>query len=181
MARPTPAARRYAGAAFEIALRDGTLKTWRRDLEAAGRIVEDDGVARALSSPARPLQERNQLVTDTLGRVVSVPALNLILLLLRRGRVDQLPRIAAEFGRLDNLRNSVITATATSAVPLEQDEVLAITAQLAGSSGGRVVLETHVDPGLLGGVVVRIGDRLIDGSVRGRLERLRSRLVSGAL
>jgi len=107
--------------------------------------------------------------------------LNLVLLLLRRGRIDLLPRVAREFARLDDLRNGVVNATATSAAPLDPDEVRALTARLQRLTGGRVELTTNVDPSLLGGVVVRLGDRLIDGSVRGRLERLRSRLASGAL
>jgi len=72
-------------------------------------------------------------------------------------------------------------ATATSAAPLDDAEIRAITARLEAMTGGSVALETAVDPDLLGGIVVRVGDRLIDGSVRGRLERLRNRLASGAL
>ena len=68
-----------------------------------------------------------------------------------------------------------------SAAPLEPAEVKALTARLEQMTGGRIELEQEVDPSLLGGLVVRVGDRLIDGSVRGRLERLRNQLVSGAL
>nr|MBA2373173.1 ATP synthase F1 subunit delta [Chloroflexota bacterium] len=70
---------------------------------------------------------------------------------------------------------------ATSASPLSPDEVRALQGRLETMTGGRVELDTQVDPSLLGGLVVRVGDRMIDGSVRGRLERLRNRLVSGAL
>ena len=107
--------------------------------------------------------------------------LNLIGLMLRRSRIDQLPRVAAEFRRLDNARQGITLATATSAAPLSQDEVRALTARVEQLTGGRVELDLQVDPSLLGGLVVRVGDRLIDGSVRGRLERLRNQLVSGAL
>jgi F-type H+-transporting ATPase subunit delta len=68
-----------------------------------------------------------------------------------------------------------------SAAELTKDEVRGLTARLEQGTGGRVVLDVQVDPSLLGGLVVRIGDRLIDGSVRGRLERLRAQLISGAL
>jgi F-type H+-transporting ATPase subunit delta len=102
-------------------------------------------------------------------------------LLVKRGRIEQLPRVAAEFARRDDERNGLIHATATSAAPLGAEEVRAIAARLEQLTGARVALETNVDPDILGGVVVRIGDRLIDGSVRGRLERLRNQLASGAL
>jgi len=107
--------------------------------------------------------------------------LNLIGLMLRRSRIDQLPRVAAEFRRLDNARQGITLATATSAAPLSPDEVRALTARVEQLTGGRIELDLQVDPSLLGGLVVRVGDRLIDGSVRGRLERLRNQLVSGAL
>jgi F-type H+-transporting ATPase subunit delta len=115
-----------------------------------------------------------------LGAAIHRPVLNLIGLMIRRGTVEQLPKVAAEFRRLDNARQGITLATATSAAPLGNDEVKALTERLEKLTGGRVELDVQVDPSLLGGVVVRVGDRLIDGSVRGRLERLRNQLVSGA-
>jgi F-type H+-transporting ATPase subunit delta len=112
---------------------------------------------------------------------LSAPARNLVLLLVRRGRIEQLPRVAAEFARLDERRQGITRATATSAMPLTDTEVRALTARLEQMTGGRIALQTDVDEGLIGGLVVRVGDRLIDGSVRGRLERLRNQLASGAL
>ena len=101
--------------------------------------------------------------------------------MLRRGRIQELPKLAAEFRRLDNERKGITHATATSASPLTKDEVAALARRLEEYTGGRVELDVQVDPSLLGGLVVRVGDRLIDGSVRSRLERLRNQLVSGAL
>lgn len=223
MVRSASSARRYADAAFEVALRDGTVEAWRRELASAAATLSEPGLARALANPAVPLELRAELAGDAVGphdgggglvddigqlldRVgrslkrealpltsrldlavaaigsqVSRPVLNLIVLLLRRGRIELLPRVAQEFARLDDLDKHVIHATATSAAPMGPDEVRALTARLEQLSGGQVELATDVDPGILGGVVVRLGDRLIDGSVRGRLERLRSTLASGAL
>jgi F-type H+-transporting ATPase subunit delta len=180
MARRDSSPRRYAEAAFEIALRDETVEPWRAELERAAASLESADLSEALANPAIPLQQR----ADIVGRVfadLGDPVRNLILLLLKRGRIRQLPRVAAEFRRLDDKRNHIVHAIATSASPLEDAELRAITARLEQMSGGQVVLETAVDPDLIGGVVVRIGDRLIDGSVRGRLERLRNKLAAGAL
>jgi F-type H+-transporting ATPase subunit delta len=148
-------------------------------VDAIGELLER--VGRSLKRDALPLTSRLDLAVAAVGPNVSRPVLNLIVLLLRRGRIELLPRVAQEFGRLDDLSNHVIHATATSAAPLGPDEVRALTARLEQLSGGRVELATTTDPEILGGVVVRLGDRLIDGSVRGRLERLRSKLASGAL
>jgi F-type H+-transporting ATPase subunit delta len=181
MARRDTAARRYAEAAFEVAMRDRTLEPWRAELDLAAAIVGDQRALDVLANPSVPIDRRSTAVTDMLGDRVSRPVLNLIHLMLRRGRIEELPRVAAEFRRLDDQRQGITHATATSAVELTPDEVRALTARLEQSTGGRIELDVQVDPSLLGGVVVRVGDRLIDGSVRGRLERLRNQLISGAL
>jgi F-type H+-transporting ATPase subunit delta len=134
-----------------------------------------------LSNPAIALEQREALVKKALSKAVSRPVLNLVLLMLRRRRIEQLPRVAAEFRRLDNQRKGITQASATSAAELTPSELEALTNKLEQFTGGRVELDVSVDPSLLGGLVVRVGDRLIDVSVRGRLERLRNQLVSGAL
>jgi F-type H+-transporting ATPase subunit delta len=181
MARPSTAARRYAESAFEIASRDQTIDRWRSDLDGAATVLENAAVARGLSDPTVAADLREQAITSGFGSKVSGPVLNLLKLLVQRGRIEDLPRIAAEFRRLDNQRLGIAPARVVSAAPLEPAEVKALIARLEQMTGGQIELEQEVDPSLLGGLVVRVGDRLIDGSVRGRLERLRNQLVSGAL
>ena len=181
MARRVAAARRYAEAAFEVAMRDNTVDAWRSELDSAAEIVAEERIGRALANPSIPLETRLATAEQTFGKLVGRQALNLIGLMLRRGRIEELPRLASEFRRLDDERRGITHATATSASALTADDVRALTQHLEQLTGGRVELDTQVDPSLLGGVVVRVGDRLIDGSVRSRLERLRNQLVSGAL
>ncbi len=181
MARRTSSARRYAEAAFELAVRDEDPEGWRQDLADAAVHLAKPALARVLTNQGLPLDARARLVAEALGKEVRRPVVNLVLLLLRRGRIELLPRVADEFERLDHARRGITSAIATSAAPLEPAEVRALTARLEALSGGTVELERRVDPSLLGGVVVQLGDRLVDGSVRGRLERLRQRLASGAL
>jgi F-type H+-transporting ATPase subunit delta len=181
MATRDSAPRRYAEAVFEIGQRDDTIETWRRELdEAAGLLGEGSELLEVLANPALPLEQRRTVVGRVFGGL-SEKARNLILLLVHRGRIEQLPRIASELRRLDDRRQGIVNATVTSAAPLTDTEVRALTARLEQMTGARVELETGVDESLLGGLVVRVGDRLIDGSVRGRLERLRSQLASGAI
>jgi F-type H+-transporting ATPase subunit delta len=179
MAKRDSAPRRYAEAAFQIATRDDSIETWRRELELAGSTVTGE-LMEVLANPALPLERRLAAANRVFERL-SQPVRNLIFLLIRRRRIEQLPRVVAEFVRLDERRQGITHATATSAAPLTDLEVKALTARLEQMTGGRVALETHVDEGLLGGLIVRVGDRLIDGSVRGRLERLRNQLASGAI
>jgi F-type H+-transporting ATPase subunit delta len=210
MSRPSTAARRYAEAAFEIARRDGTEDAWLVALEAAARVLGSDEVLRILENPAIPLPERLDAVGKALGaesiapvvsallsgrrslgtsadvvrgaiaRPVGDQLINLVGLLVGRRRVSLLPAIAAEYGRLLDRQRGVAAALVTSAAPLTTEETEAIAARISVMTGSTVSLRTTVDPDLIGGVTVRIGDRLIDASVRGRLERLRDRIVAGA-
>jgi F-type H+-transporting ATPase subunit delta len=181
MARRDSTARRYAEAAFEVAMRDDTLAAWRNELDVAAELAGDERALEVLANPAIPGERRATALTEMLGDRVSRPVQNLSQLMLRRGRIDDLSRVAAEFRRLDDARQGVTHATATTATELTPDEVQALTDRLEQSTGGRIALDVQVDPSLLGGLIVRVGDRLIDGSVRGRLERLRNQLISGAL
>ncbi len=181
MARHDSSARRYAEAVFQLAARDDDVAGWRADLTAAAAALGEPRVARVLADRGLALEPRQHLVQAVLGSASRSPVRNLALLLLQRGRLDSLPAVLAEFIRLDNARQGIVTATAISAAPLEPAEVRELTVRLQQLTGGSIELSQSVDPSLLGGVQVRLGDRLIDGSVRGRLERLRHRLASGAL
>jgi F-type H+-transporting ATPase subunit delta len=181
MQRSGTDARRYAEAAFEVALRDGTVEIWRDALQRAAAAYGDARVAEVLRNPTLDRQARQAVLQSLLVQPLPDPVLNLIGLLMWRRRVELLPRVASEFQRLMDLRAGVTSATVTSATPLSDDERRELSDRLVQMTGGPVRLATQVDPALIGGIVVRLGDRLLDGSVRGRLERLRIRLVSGAL
>jgi F-type H+-transporting ATPase subunit delta len=179
MAKRDSAPRRYAEAAFQLAIRDDSIETWRRELEQAAAVT-DGQLMDVLANPALPLDERLEAANRVLADL-SQSVRNVIFLLVRRHRIEQLPRVVAEFIRLDDRRQGIVHATATSAAPLTDLEVRALTARLEQMTGGTIALETDVDTALLGGLIVRVGDRLIDGSVRGRLERLRNQLAAGTI
>jgi F-type H+-transporting ATPase subunit delta len=180
MARPVVAARRYAEAAFEVAVRDGELDGWRDDLALAADILGRPEVAPVVGSPAVPLVQRQGVVSQLLERRVRPGALRLVNLLVSRGRVAILPRVAEDFVRQLNAHRGVAMATVTSAVPLTADETAAIRSRVEAMAGAAVELRTEVDPGLLGGITIQVRDRLLDASIRGRLERLRDQLNAGA-
>ncbi len=179
MAKRDSAPRRYAEAAFQLATRDDSIETWRSELEQAAAMT-DGQLMDVLANPALPLDQRLKAANGVYAKL-SQPVRNLLFLLVRRRRIEQLPRVVDEFVRLDDRRQGITQATATSAAPLTDLETKALTARLEQMTGGSVALTTDVDASLLGGLVVRVGDRLIDGSVRGRLERLRNQLASGTV
>jgi F-type H+-transporting ATPase subunit delta len=179
MARPTSAARRYAEAAFEVALRDDELEGWRDDLAFAAEILGRTEVESVVDSPAIPTAQRLAVVDKLLGARVRSGALRLVSLLVERGRVRELGRVSDQYQRQLNAHRGIVVATVTSAAALTNEESAAVRAQVEAMAGSTVELRTAVDPGLLGGVTVQIGDRLVDASIRGRLERLRDQLNTG--
>jgi F-type H+-transporting ATPase subunit delta len=179
MARRTAAARRYAEAVFELASRDGAHEVWERDLGVLAEISSDERVAGVLGNPSIPAPERRKVVDGLLERRVSGPALNLARLLADRGRFDVLPGVVREYRRLLNRTRGVVEAEVTSAAPLTSEETEALRRRIESMAGARIDLRTQVDESLIGGLTVKVAGRLLDASVRGRLERLRSQLVAG--
>jgi len=179
MIRTTPAARRYAEAAFELATRDGSQDAWRDGLRLAAAILGDPAAAAVLDDPARPFAQRREVLDRLIGGRVTSPVANLVRLLAARGRLDALPAVGMEYERLLNRQRGILEAMVTSAVPLSTEETAALRARVQAMTGSAIDLQSIVDPSLIGGLTVRVGDRLIDASVRGRLERLRTQLVTG--
>jgi F-type H+-transporting ATPase subunit delta len=180
MARPVVAARRYADAAFEVALAADALDRWQADLDMAADILGRPEVEPVVDSPAVPLAQRLAVTSSLLESRLDPQALRLVRLLVERGRVAVLPRVAEEFKRQLNAHRGIVTATVTSAVPLTDGESAQIRTRVEAMAGSKVELKTQVDPALIGGLTIQVGDRLLDASVRGRLERLRTQLQSGA-
>ena len=173
------AGRRYAEAAFESAVRDDKGDAGQLDLALAAEMASDERVAWAVDSPAVPFAERRKVVEQLLAKHVSPQALNLALLLAKRGRFGVLPSVSSEYDAKVRQTRGIVAATVTTPEPLSARELAAVQVRVEQLAGAKVELATGVDPGLIGGLTIKIGDRLIDASVRGRLERLRGRLIQG--
>jgi F-type H+-transporting ATPase subunit delta len=146
----------------------------------ASSLLGDEQVARIVENPSVPAQARRDLVGRLLATRVGEKPTRLVDLLVTRGRVELLPRVASEYTRLLQRHQGIVPAVVTSAVPLTDAETRAIHARVEAMAGATVDLRTQVDPAILGGLTIQVGDRLLDDSVRGRLERLRDQLRSGA-
>ena len=172
LSRSTP--RRYAEAAFEIAQRDDSMEAWVAAFVVAEERLSEPDAVRLLSNPAIATTSRVEVLGRILEDDVTGAPRNLLALMIRRGRFELLPAVIGEFRRLYREREGIVEATVTSAAELGPDELEALQERLVAITGERIELQPEIDPELLGGVQVRVGDRLIDGSVRGRLERLRT-------
>jgi len=181
MARPSAAPRRYAEAIFELAQADDTLDAWRDDLRLAAGLIGDDRVTAIVDNPAIAFVKRRQVIDELLSTRVARPVRNLVALLAERNRIELLPRIVTEYQRLLNRHRGVVEAIVTTAAPMSKEETDAVRARIEQMAKARVDIETRVDESLIGGLTIRVGDRLLDASVRGRLERLRDQLLAGTL
>ena len=177
MPRIRRAARRYAEAVFGLAGGDNSYDAWAADLDRLAALLEVPLVAKALTRPAVPASQKLAVIETEVPNLRSQTR-NLLALLLHRDRLELLPDIASAFHELLNRARGIATAHVTTAVPLDDAARGQLGARLSRYVGQRVEMETTVDPDIIGGVVVRIGDLLLDGSVRGRLEALRRRLAA---
>jgi F-type H+-transporting ATPase subunit delta len=173
---PEAAARRYAEAAHLLAKEEGNPDDWSAGLSAMGVLFGDADAYRLLSGSQVPVDQKRGLVEKALaGSPQNV--INLALLLLRRGRTALGPQIAQAYEEIVDREKGISHATVTSAVELSADELKDVEARLADITGGSVVVSTEIDESIIGGLVVRIGDRLIDGSTRSRLVALKQQLA----
>ncbi len=170
------AAKRYAEAAYLIATQDGKLDAWSDGLAAMAGLFGDEQASLLFQSTRVSAAEKIK-IADTALAGADPLVLNLARLLLRRGRTALGPQIAEAFQGLVDAAKGISHALVTSAVPIAGDDLKAVEQRLREITGGAVVLETRVDESILGGLVVRIGDRLIDGSTINKLRALKRQLA----
>ncbi len=173
---PEPAARRYAEAAYLIAQEAKTEDAWRAGLQSIAALFGNPDAERVFASSRRSADDKRQLVEKALAGL-DPEILNLARLLLRRSRTMLGPQISQAYQEMLDKARGISHATVTSAVPLNPGELAAVQKKLEELTGGTVVTETEVDENILGGLIVRIGDRLIDGSTHSRLVALKQRLA----
>ncbi len=168
-------AKRYAQAAFEMAREKQELNVWQSDLRKVAGLARDEAVFSLLDNRETPFEEKAKTLTDRLGDI-HPEVMKMVSMLVAKGRLGMIDDISDEYQRLvDGHRGveGVETVEVTTAVPLDEADRLKIAQRITGIVGRPVVLKPVVDPEVIGGMIIRIGDRLIDGSVRSRLATLK--------
>lgn len=175
----TRVARRYASALFQTAVAAGASEAVERDMAAFMNLWAGEGGLRfALVSPLIPADRKKAVLAGVLGNDANSVTSSFLNLLVDKRREEVLPAAYEEFSRQADEARNLVRAKVTVAAPLVPAQETALRAALEQRTGKHVEMETSVEPGILGGVVVRMGDTILDGSVRGSLERLRERLLS---
>jgi F-type H+-transporting ATPase subunit delta len=171
------APKRYAQALAQIAQERGAWEQWSRDLAAVDRLMQNRTLSQYLRNPRIAGDDKVETLRQVAEDQLSPEAMNLLRLLIARGQSDLAREIVVWFERLADEARSVQRVQVTTAVPLGDAEREALRRRLAGHENRPVRLTEAVDPAIIGGVVLRIGDELIDSSLRTRLVAMRSALM----
>ena len=174
------AGRRYATAVLAIARQGGSLDSWAEAIDGLESLTDRPEFVAALQADGMTDEKFQAIVRRVVPGVTPVQ-LNLFRLLRRKARLGLGPDIASFFRELVDEERGIARAIVTSAVEMDADRRAELERQLAQQTGKLVTVETRVDPSILGGLVVRIGDRMVDGSTRARLRTLRTKLERAAI
>ncbi len=172
----SPSSRRYAQAVFDLADEEERFIAWARDLETISAFVHEADVAKVLASARVPRAEKLRLLAAGLDGQVSGEALNLVRILADRDKLALVSDVEEVFLEMVDKRRGIAHAVVTTAVPLSDDERTAVAERLSAITGKTVDVTPAVDPEIIGGIVARIVDELIDGSTSARLVALKRSL-----
>jgi F-type H+-transporting ATPase subunit delta len=178
MAERATIARPYAKAAFEYARGARAFAEWSQGLEAASAIVADPRVRAAVKDPQWSAADLAGLMTDAAGAKLDAGMQNFVRVLAENRRLLLLPEIAARYEVLRAQVENTVDVEVVSAVALDSAQADKLVAALNSRLKRRVRMRNVVDATLLGGALIRAGDLVIDGSLRGRLQRLGTELAS---
>ena len=172
MAELSTLARPYAKAAFEYALDHDQLTQWYQQLAIAAAVAADERMGAVLTSPALTAAQQAHKLSEVCGEVLSVQVRNFIAILASNKRLALLPPVYELFAQYKANREKTIDVEVVSAFDLADGVRDRLAAALGRKLERQVNVQTSTDSNLLGGVVIKAGDLVIDGSVRGKLDKL---------
>lgn len=172
-------ARRYAGAMFDLALKQNALDRTLDDVQGLGQLFSKHTLAYLLREPKVSLQRKEKALREALNARVLPTSLNLALLVVQRGLVELMPNIANELQQMVFDHKNQAIAEVTTAAPMDDKQQALVKQALEQKTGKTILLQTKVNPEILGGVVARVGDQVIDGSMQQRLQMLKRQLLNG--
>jgi len=172
MAELSTIARPYAKAAFEYALDSQTVSEWASMLSFVAQAVSNDEVAAHITNPALSSEEKGQVLLKVGEGHLVDKVQNFIKLLARNNRLESLPAIQERFDVLKANFDKTVEVEVVSASALNDEQLQRLTDKLTTKLGRKVNIETQVDSSMIGGLVIRAGDMVIDGSIRGKLNKL---------
>lgn len=171
--------RRYAEAIFEIARENNTIDRTLDDVQGIASMFSKRTLAYLLNEPKVPAQRKEKAIRQGLASRVLPTSLNLALLVVQRQLVDAMPNIARELAQMVLDYKNQAVAEVTTAAPMDEQQLNRVRQALERNTGKTILMQTKVQPEILGGVIARVGDEVIDGSIRHRLAVLKQQLLTG--
>jgi F-type H+-transporting ATPase subunit delta len=171
----TAQSKRYAQAVFQIALQTNDFDRWLSDMKVLVSLEENQTVVQALETPIITTADKTRLLKDRFPGVGPL-AINLVGILIERGRLRLLAGIQKELQALVDAYRGIEKADVTTAVELNEEDKVRLQKRLSAVTGKNVIINTKVDPSLIGGVVARFNGTLLDASTRSRLEALKKEI-----
>jgi len=173
-------ARRYAGAMFDIGRKQNALDRTLDDVREIAQVFANRKLAYLLREPKIPAQRKEKVIRQALTGKVLPASLNLALLVVQRELVEAMPNIARELEQLVLDYKNQAVAEVTTATKVDDAQMALIKQALEHRTRKTIIMHTRTQPDILGGVIARVGDQVIDGSIRYRLSALRQQLLKSA-
>jgi F-type H+-transporting ATPase subunit delta len=177
MAETVTIARPYAEAVFKLALEHGDFVRWSDTLELIAQVTADPGVRSLIGNPNIPAAEVEKLLLGVCGKDLDGAGRNLIQVLAHNRRLDVVPEIRTLYEALKAEHEGVYQARIYSAFEMDDAQLSQLVAELETKYGHKISATVDVDPSLIGGVKVVIGDRVLDTTIRGRLNAMAAALT----
>ena len=177
MAEPVTVARPYAEAVFKLAAEGNALAAWSDAIANIDGVVADPRVQACITDPNVSAQQLEGLVLGVVGDKLTGEARNFVQVLVANGRLDLMPLIRSHFEALKREKEGVLEARIISALPIDDAQVKQLVTQLEAKYQRKVTAQVETDASLIGGVRIVVGDKVIDATVRGKLDAMAAALT----
>ena len=175
-------AEEHAKQIFKTALENNELNTWQADLRNLANLTHDRTLVTSLENPDKAIDEKAKLLAERLGEA-KPDAMKLVSELINKGKIDTLEDISFEYQRLLDTHRGIEgteIAEITTAISLDDEYILDISKRLTEMIGKPVVVNTKINPSLVGGIIIKIGDKVMDGSIKSKLAALKREIGRAA-
>jgi F-type H+-transporting ATPase subunit delta len=177
MAEPVTIARPYAEAAFRLAREQNALPAWSDALALINAVVEDPQVAELIDAPNVGAAQLEGVIIGAVGKHLSGEARNFVQVLVQNRRLGLIEQIRDMFEALRREHEGMMEATILTALPLADSQLQPLVAALEQKYGRKITAKVEIDPQLIGGLKILVGDKVIDATVRGRLDAMAAALT----
>jgi F-type H+-transporting ATPase subunit delta len=180
LATNTLQAKRYAQAAFEIAIEQKEIDKWQSDLQKIAILAQSKDFVSVMDNPKYSFEDKVRLLNNQLKGTGEM-ALNLAYILTKQNSFGLILLVYSNFQDLLDEHRGITKAEITTAIPLDEDERVRLAERLGDITGKKILLTEKIEPDIFGGIIVRVEGRIIDGSTRNRLAILKNELASAGI